>query len=553
MAGHRPVATPTTGRQVAVALLLALGNSTSAAQPNPTQPELPFIGETVEPLTGPGLQLGAGADPLRRHPQRAVPRVGLFGVEERPPAAPRALTPEFRLAQFQLPQSGSREGSGPARQQAEELAKELDYQYSWGSDTELIVERNNDLRNSGNGTVQRPSRDNLRLLNPTVFVLGRTGVLPWVDVNLGATFEQQLRLHEESVTVLPDGTREPSVRRAFTAKLDVANIVIKNIPDHPLEITLGRRTFEDPRLWLYDVTLDGGHVRYRGENYSTEVSVTREDNWDLSVFLDFPKSTIKNYILYHDYRGIEDHRIAAYAIARLDRLPRSEGRFKLYGLRAYGRPRDEFNYWSELSWVRGIDEARVPQPLNGMAYDVGVTYRFPQAFWSPCLTVGNAYGSGDGSADGVNREYRQTGLQSNETKFCGVAQFKRYGEFIDPELSNLRVYTLGIGFRPAANVYVDVVHHQYKLNYIATDVRNGLISAQMNTRLAASGRTSKDVGREIDVIVAFRRIFDTKWAVDLRAGYFFPGNAYLINDGTNAAPRFANPDRGLRILGVISY
>ena len=82
---------------------------------------------------------------------------GLFGVEERPPGAPAPM-PAIRLAQFQVPQAGSREGSGPSRQKAEELAKELDYQYSWGSDTELIVERNNGLRNSGNGNAARPSR-----------------------------------------------------------------------------------------------------------------------------------------------------------------------------------------------------------------------------------------------------------------------------------------------------------------------------------------------------------------------------------------------------------
>ncbi len=277
-----------------VAVALALGGATCTAQPNPVQPELPFTSDTTQPVSGPGLQLGAGSSAGLPQARRARPQqVGLFGVEEGlPPAAPAPM-PELRFAQFQLPQSGPRDGaaSGPARERVQELAKDLDYQYSWGSDTELIVERNNDLRNTGKGDATRPSRDNLRLLNPTVFFLGRTGVLPWADLNIGATFEQQLRLHEESTTVLPDGTREPSLRRAFTAKLDVANIVINNIPDHPLEITLGRRTFEDPRLWLYDVTLDGVHVRYRGENYSTEASVTREDNYDLSVFLDTPKST----------------------------------------------------------------------------------------------------------------------------------------------------------------------------------------------------------------------------------------------------------------------
>jgi alginate production protein len=543
-----PGVTPARGT-VAVALALCCG--ASAAQPNPLQPELPVMADAPAAVAGPGVRIEAARPGAALAAQRTLPRVSLFGVGESVSNATPEPTRVFRLAQFQLPQAGSREGFGPARQQAEALAKELDFQYSFGSDTEYIYERNLDLRKS--------LRDNLQTVAPTVFYLATTRPLPWIDLNFGFTAEQQFRIKEETITTLPDGTREPSLRRAFTVTADVANIVIKNIPDHPLEITVGRRTFEDPRLSLYDVTLDGVHVKYRGEDYSTEASVTREEQWDMSWQLDTPKSTIKNYILYHEYRGIEDHKIAAYAIARLDETPRSEGRFQLYGVRAYGRLWDEFNYWSEYGVVRGIDEARVPLPLHGSAFDVGATYRFPHFPLAPCLTVASAYGSGDAdSRDGVNREYRQTGLQSNETKFCGVAQFKRYGEFIDPELSNLKIHTLGIGFRPAANIYVDLVHHQYKLNHNATDVRNGSITAQMNTRLAGLS-PSRHVGRELDLIVAFRRVFDTKFGIDIRTGYFFPGRAYFRNDGGNSPasttnpPRRAEPDRGLRILAVLSY
>ena len=545
-------AIPTRGTVAfAFALALVLCCGASAAQPNPFQPEPPIAGDAPAAVGGPGVRIKGGWPAASLTEQRTLPRVSLFGVGEPASNVPPEATRVFRLAQFQLPQAGSREGSGPARQQAEVLAKELDFQYSFGSDTEYVYERNLDLRKS--------LRDNLQTVSPTVFYLATTRPSPWFDLNFGFTAEQAFRIKEETITVNPDGSLDPSLRRAFTVKVDVANIVIKNIPDHPLEITIGRRTFEDPRLSLYDVTLDGVHVKYRGEDYSTEASVTREEQWDLTWQLDTPKSTIKNYILYHEYRGIEDHKFAAYAIARLDETPRSDGRFQLFGARAYGRPWDEFNYWSEYGVVRGIDEARVPLPLRGSAFDVGATYRFPQVPLTPCLTVATAYGSGDSdSRDSVNREYRQTGLQSNETKFCGVAQFKRYGEFLDPELSNLKIITLGIGFRPAANIYIDLVHHQYKLNHNATDVRNGLPTAQMNTRLAGLS-PSLNVGRELDLIVAFRRLFDTKLAIDIRTGYFFPGRAYFRNDGgnnpasTTNPPRRAEPDRGLRVLAVLSY
>ena len=472
-------------------------------------------------------------------------QIGLFGNDpDAARAAAPGLFPSVRWAQFQLPaQNEPREGVGPARQEARELAKELDFQYTFGSDTEYTYLRNLDLN--------RGLRDNLQTLIPTVFALGTFRPFHWIDVNLGATFEQQLRIKEEVVTIHPDGSREIAPRRGGSAKIDVANIVLKNLPDHPIEVTIGRRDFEDPRLFLYDTTLDGVHFKYKGENYSTEMSYTHEDQWDLAVFQDVPKSSISNYILYHEYRGIEDHKIGVYAIARLDQLPRSEGRPKFLGARAYGRPADEFNYWVELGIVRGADESATPQPLHGNAFDYGATYRFQQLPLRPCVTAAVAYGSGDGNArDGVNREYRQTGLQSNETKFCGPAMFKRYGEFMDPELSNLRIFTFGFGFRPSQNIHVDIVQHRFELNQSAQDTRGSAITAIMNR---VPGRLSTSMGQEIDLIVAFRRLFDTKFSLDLRVGRFIPGSAFLRNDGNNRNPVPRQPNRGLSVLAILSY
>jgi alginate production protein len=519
-------------RAATAALTLCVAAPNTLAEPGePQDPD-----ELALPAAAPSGSVapGQGFRPPRTPPP---------GVQTSPRSDAVSVPAEWRLAQFQLAPAGTREGDGPARQRAQLLAQELDFQYTWGSDTEYSYDRDVDLNNR--------RRDNLQFLAPTVFFLMAKRPTPWLTLNFGATAEQQFRIHEEQLTLLPDGSREPAQRRAFTAKVDVANVAFRNIADLPVEVSFGRMTFEDPRLTLYDLTLDGIHVRIKGDTFVTEASVTREDQWDFTFLQDLPKSTIKNYILYHEYRGIEDHKIAAYAIARLDRVLRSEGRFKLYGVRAYGRPWDEFNYWAEFGVSRGVDEARVPQPLRGNAHDLGFTYRYPDLPMAPCLTFARAYGSGDAdSRDGVNREYRQTGMQSNETKFCGVAQFKRYGEFIDPEISNLRIYTLGIGFRPTPNVYVDLVHHEFRLNHIATDVRNGQISAQMN-RFA--GRTSLNVGRELDVIVAFRRLLGTKWGIDLRTGVFFPGSAYLRRDGTNANPIPVDPNKGLRLLLILSY
>jgi alginate production protein len=446
-------------------------------------------------------------------------------------------------AQFQVPVAAARDTPGPAQREARELARELDFQYTYGSDTEYNFHRNLDLNNGVNDAAQ--------YLAPTVFFLAAKRPLPWLELNLGATYEQQFRIREDDPVRLPDGTLERAPRRGGTIKVDVANVVLHDLPHlKGLEISFGRRAYEDPRLDLYDTTLDGWYLRYKTATTVTELSKTREDHWNLTAFEDIT-SSVDNYMLYHEYRGIEDHKIAGYAIKRLDHVPRGEGRPVLYGVRAWGRPVDEWNYWAGYGVVRGDDESATPKSLHGSGFDVGGTYRFLALAGAPCVTAAYAYGSGDeNTRDSVNREYRQSGLQSNETKFCGVTQFKRYGEFLDPELSNLRIVTFGIGFRPWANVHIEVVHHHFMLNHIANDVRNGFPTAEMN-RFAPLA--TRNVGQEIDVVVGLRRLFETKFAIDLRWGLFFPGKAYVRNEGSSRSPLLRDADRGVKLLAILSY
>jgi alginate production protein len=498
----------------------------------------------LEPAAAGGLGLrlsSTGGKPGAGSPALRPPRITLYGVDhDMPSTSAPSLYTDTRVAQFQLPPTAPRPGVGPAKQEARGIPKDLSFQYAFGTDSEVTYLRNSDL--------DRTVRDNLMFAAPTGFLLTTFRPNKWFEFNFEATYEHQIRIHEEPVTQLPNGDLLPAEKRTGSLLIDQANVVIRNIPDHPLEITLGRRNFEDPRLFLYDAALDGVHLNYLGPSFNTELSVTREVLWDLDLLRNVQKTTVKNYIFYHEYRGIEDHKLAAYAIARLDRLP-VEGRAKLYGVRAFGRPSDEFNYWSELGVARGLDETG--QSLRGKAFDFGGTYRFPAAPFAPCFTLGVAYGSGDGDdTDNVNRQYRQTGLQSNETRFCGVTQFKRYGEFADPELANLRIHTLGFGFRAAPGIFVDLVYQRYKLNHIANEFRSSGITAEMNQ---IDDRLSRRVGRELDIIVGFRNLFNSRLGFEARAGVFFPGDAYLKNDGTPAIPQFRKPDKGISVLAVIIY
>jgi alginate production protein len=156
--------------------------------------------------------------------------------------------------------------------------------------------------------------------------------------------------------------------------------------------------------------------------------------------------------------------------------------------------------------------------IRGWAVDLGGTYEF-QVGPKPALTLGFAFGSGDRNPDdGTDGGFRQTGLQDNESDFGGAADFKYYGEVLDPELSNLAILTAGIGIRPSEKFSMDLVYHYYLQHQAAPALRNAGIDAE------PSGR-SRRLGSGVDLVVGFQGIWDHLDA-RLGVGYFVPGAAF---------------------------
>jgi len=65
---------------------------------------------------------------------------------------------------------------------------------------------------------------------------------------------------------------------------------------------------------------------------------------------------------------------------------------------------------------------------------------------------------------------------------------------------------------------------------------------------------SKDMGSEFDVVLGFRNLFGVqRLGLDLRAGWFFPGKAYRLEEGDPNNPTFRRNDRGLSVIAKIWY
>jgi alginate production protein len=493
-------------------------------------PSAPKIEHTGYGESDPYVELPIESTPAS---SRAETSIG----ERTADAATHGQLAQFDFAQFQVP-AGTREGTGPSQREARAmvLPAALKFQYALGSDSEITYLRNPDLNNS--------VRDGSVIAAPTFFTLLTYRPKAWLETTLELTLERLIALDEEPAVPLPDGTTLFAERKRTSLLVDQLYVTFKEIGS--FDFTVGRRNFEDGRLWLYDAALDGFIAKHKKGSVHTEVSATREDFWDGELLFNIPKGTINNYMVYSEYRGIEDHKLAAYAIKRYDRAGK-EGRPLLTGVRAYGRPADSYNYWVDLGFSRGVDE--FSRKLSGYGFDVGATYRFMERRFQPTVTLGFAYGSGDDNPDdNMNRGFRQTGLQSNEGRFGGVTQFKTYGEMLDPELTNIRVFTAGYSFRPASNAFVDLVYHRYRLNEFATELRSSGVTALMNKDLT---RLSRDVGSEFDLILGFRNLFGLRrFGFEARIGWFFPGDAYRIQEGDPLNPTFRKPDTGVSMLIV---
>lgn len=441
------------------------------------------------------------------------------------PSPDNQENPDVRVAQFQLPPAVGSPTDNAAPRPA--LVQRLTYQYVYGSESEFRYRNNADL--------DRRLHDEAVNLMPQVngFIIYRP--TNWLESKLALTADRDMLIRGDRRITLPNGNTERRPDDTESLLIDEAFVTLRGFTD-PFSFHVGRRNYEDERHWLYDGSLDITAIGFRQGRLRAEASYGREVLLNLDAFRRQVTDRVDTYMLYADYRAFDEVKFAAYTIVRND-LDNLDGRGHLYGLRSIGSPIQGFTYWTEAAILKGRDETR--RALQGYGFDVGGTYRIPSLPLSPNFTFGYAVGSGDKNpTDRVNNDFRQTGLQSNELKFAGLSEFKRYGEVLDPELSNLRILTVGVGFRPFRDVSVDFVFHDYHLVAYAESLRNSAVTAEMNQ----GPRASNDVGSEFDIVLGFRNVLNVqRLGIDFRVGKFFPGDAFR-NELANGS--FVKADQG---------
>lgn len=304
-----------------------------------------------------------------------------------------------------------------------------------------------------------------------------------------------------------------------------------------LSARVGRQRFDDEREWLYDERLDGARIFYVWDEPFTELSeltlelsLTRQTVFDRELLTHDDRDKVNNYFLYARYEAeeldigslyeLEDVELNAYVFKR-DQLNEDDEDPLLMGIQSYGELTEHLMCWLELAHVRG---SRGSDDIHGYAVDLSGVYEFDMA-WKPSLVMGYAFATGDSDPDdGTDRNFRQTGLQDNQHDLGGNISFRYYGVLMEPELSNLKILTAGVGIQPSDDVSIHLIYHEYRQHKLSQELRDTNLDTDPNGE-------SRDIGSAIDLVSG---VYFGRWALDIEFGYFMPGAAFDDDENDSA-------------------
>ena len=306
-------------------------------------------------------------------------------------------------------------------------------------------------------------------------------------------------------------------------KFDIKDFYIssRNLFENRANFLIGRKYLKDDRGWYYKTSLDTLAIfnkhdlllyeLYLGTrlNKNTMAYDPNEIQTNLkgAKFLFghisyefFKKNTVEGFYIYEDNKN-------------------AQKKLGWTGLRLQGellRPNlNIFSYWIDVASMRGKYQSK---NTRGLGYDIGGKYYFTHYYAGIAASL--AYGSGGGS------RYLQPSFTNNRSNYLSKdVSYRYYGEFLQPELSNMLITTLDFlyHFDNDTNKTAIIALHNYKQDKSSTSQYNAT-----NKTVNPNGK-STNIGNEIDVIIHYDLFANSYWRFSF--GYFLGGSAYNKKTG----------------------
>jgi len=334
-----------------------------------------------------------------------------------------------------------------------------------------------------------------------------------------------------------------------------------------LAIQLGRQAFREPREWWWDEDLDGIRLYWNRFPVSAELGLARELARVSSREdrIDPEEEGVVRILGRAAWRYRPDHQVSGFFLRHSDRSRRfrvgetvqatrdddTDADLLWLGVRFTGDVRwmsfGRVAYWADLAHVRSREvrfdldpvpgglatRARTRTSVRGWAVDVGATTTLDLPH-DPSLTLSYAFGSGDSDPEGrSDRSFRQTGLQDDNGRYEGVDRFRYYGELLDPELSNLHIATLSLGFPLLRSSSIEFVLHHYWQDEAVARLRGARLAARPQGR-------ERTLGQEVDVVLGLEEW--KRLEIEAVVSVFRSGRAFGAAAGELAVGGFLRMD-----------
>lgn len=280
-------------------------------------------------------------------------------------------------------------------------------------------------------------------------------------------------------------------------------------------LRLGRWLYRDEREWLFDENLDGMVVQSKLGDWRLEALGGRVNYWQKDLLDRSTRSTEPVNIgsLIVRKKIADKWQVGAYTVAQYH--GNNHDRQVNIGLRSHNPAKKGLQHWFELGMS---EEHQSDTDKQGYAVDLGGTYRFEDRALKPRVTLGYASGSQD---------YRQTGLHSNEATLGGATKFKIYGEALDPNLTNIHIFTAGLGVDLSQQATLDVVYHRYHQARLSDFANN-----QTDLSSKYDRQNTRYLGSGVDMILGWKPTDNTK--LEAIVGMFSPSKRFASANSANS-------------------
>jgi alginate production protein len=329
----------------------------------------------------------------------------------------------------------------------------------------------------------------------------------------------------------PDVYAETKVYdKELGAKLTQAWLFVHRLFDSGFSLQIGRQRIADKRQWWWNENLDAARLYFGEDDVFAEIMISKE----LGV-----KRTDRDFIepLHNRvfrvqgdvfWKWTEKQNVSLFFLSQLDtsdtqqvgdvvlqdREDSRDGDLTWLGARAMGKIKfkgiGKFAYWLDSATVFGTEntlsfeniddtfsrvDSRNYRQVWAWGLDAGLTW-YSNWFLEPYFTLGYAQGSGDNDpSDGLDTNFRQTGIHNNKVKFSGSQRFRYYGELFRPELSNLKIMTAAVGIPLSEHSSIDLLYHHYAQTTPSNFLRNSRIRATPNG-------IESQLGDEVDLVIS---------------------------------------------------